>query len=140
MRTESSAVNTMVLLFSLETSSCLGRLGSRQPLWYPGHHSEFDRIPPTHHPTNTCSPCEEQVRVGILPQPLADVRVVENLPAAPDIVSEVPQLQLSCVDEVDNGAESILADLLHQHLVLPGHLHVAILIAMNYGMRTEIEK
>ena len=107
----------------------------------------------------------EQVRVEILPQPLPKVRVVESLPVASDIVcdhspfevefheleieevrivvaspAEVPQLQLSSIDEVDDGAETLLANLLHQHLVLAGLLHVAILVNMNYEMRTEIQK
>ena len=48
--------------------------------------------------------------------------------------------QLSSEDKVDDGAERFLANLLHQDLVLAGLLHVAILITMNYEMRTEIEK
>ena len=82
----------------------------------------------------------EQVGVGILPEPLPEVRVVENLLVAPDIVGEVTQLQLTIVDEVDDGAGSLLANLFHPHLVLAGLLHVAILITMNYEMRTEIQK
>ena len=54
--------------------------------------------------------------------------------------TEVPQLQFSSEDKVDDGAERFLANLLHQDLVLAGLLHVAILITMNYEMRTEIEK
>ena len=43
-------------------------------------------------------------------------------------------------DKGYDGAERFLANLLHQDLVLAGLLHVAILITMNYEMRTEIEK
>ena len=63
-----------------------------------------------------------------------EVRIVGASPA------EVSQLQLSSVDEVDDGAETLLANLLHQHLVLAVLLHVATLITMNYEMRTEIQK
>ena len=42
--------------------------------------------------------------------------------------------------EFDDGAESIVANLLPQHLILAVLLHVAILITMNYEMRTEIWK
>ena len=65
---------------------------------------------------------------------IEEVRIVGASPA------EVSQLQLSSVDEVDDGAETLLANLLHQHLVLAVLLQVAILVIMNYEMRTEIEK
>ena len=55
-------------------------------------------------------------------------------------VGILPELQLTSVDEVDDGAESLPVNLFHQHLVLAGLLHIAILIIMNYEMRTEIEK
>ena len=56
----------------------------------------------------------------------------ESTLIAPDIVGDYLPFEV----EFDDGAESLEANLLPQHLILAVLLHVAILITMNYEMRT----
>ena len=59
----------------------------------------------------------------------------ESTLIAPDIVGDHLPFEV----EFDDGAESLEANLLPQHLILAVLLHVGILININYEIMTEIE-